>query len=282
MSWPAACAALAATSIAAADPAAEGCPPWCPVPHVPQQVSPHAKGRWGPGFAMRTLSLRSSEERTHIGDDDRAVGGAGVEERSLAYLTLGKVNARYTDFIALGGGPGGFDGGLGVDAAIGYEPLFGDHHGPFARVGIRAHAFYGQHFHTSVLELPQMQLGYSYLRHALHLEAGARTGPVLTGRYGVDGGTTTSLGGSFEVGGYVALGARPVRLDLEASRVRLDPGPEGPVESLEALLCGALARPNICLRASGMRATLVGIAGPTRATAAYLGLTVGIGPAEWR
>jgi hypothetical protein len=231
---------------------------------------------------MRTLSLSGSESRTRLGADDRTAGSFGVEERSLAYLSLGKVNARYTDFFALGGSGAGFDGGLGVDAAIGLRPLFGKHHGPVVRLGIRAHYVYRPHFHTSLLELPQLQLGYAYLRKPLHLEAGARSGPVLTGRYGVDGGATTSLSGAFEVGGYVAFGARPVRLDVEASRVRLDPGPEGPVESIDALLCGALARPTVCFHGYAARGRLVGVAGLTRATAAYIGLTIGLGPVEWR
>jgi hypothetical protein len=231
---------------------------------------------------MRALSLRASEERTRIGNDDRTGGSIGVDEHALAYLSLGKVNARYKDFITFGGGGAGVDGGLGIDAAIGLQPLFGDHHGPVVRLGLRAHYLYQQHFHTSLLELPQFQLGYSYIRKTLHLEAGARGGPVLTGRYGVDGGAATSLAGSFEVGGYAAIGARPVRLDVEASRVRLDPGPEGPVESLDALLCGALSRPIVCFHGSAVRGALVGGAGLTRATAGYVGLTVGIGPVEWR
>jgi hypothetical protein len=230
---------------------------------------------------MRALSLRGSEERTRIGADDRTAASVGVEERALAYLTLGKVTARYTDFFSMGGGGRGIDGGLGVDAAIGVRPLFGEHHGPIARLGIRAHYLYGQHFHTSLLELPQLQLGYSYLRKALHFEAGARSGPVLTGRYGVDGGAATTLSGVFEVGGYAAVGARPIRLDVEASRVRLDAGPEGPVESIDALLCGT-ARAIVCFKSYLARGGLVGVGGLTRATAVYIGLTVGLGPVEWR
>lgn len=280
--WFLALAAVAAPSTAFADPSTEGCPPWCPAPHTPPHVSAHAKGRWRPGFAMRALSVQGAEEHTRIGADDHTAGSFGVEERALAYLSLGKVNARYTDFFTMGGGPAGFDGGLGIDAAIGFRPLIGEHHGPIARLGLRAHYRYHQHFHSSLLELPQLELGYAYLRKTLHLEVGVRGGPVLTGRYGVDGGATTNLSGTFEVGGYLAFGARPVRFDLEASRVRLDAGPEGPVESIDALLCGALSRPIVCFHGSAARGDLLGVAGLTRATATYIGLTVGIGPVTWR
>jgi len=273
-------AMIVSSSTASADPRTEPCPPECPAPRV--RVGAHAKGRWWPGFAMRALSLRISDERTHIGGDSRTAGSAGVEERALSYLSLGKLNARYTDFLSLGGGDAGVDGGLGVDAAIGYQPLLGEHHGPFVRFGIRAHSLYRGRFHTSLFELPQAQLGYSYIRRTLHLEAGARSGPVLTGRYGVEGGAATDLGGSLEVGGYVAVGVRPLRLDVEASRVRIDPGAEGPVNSIDALLCGAMARPIVCFHGSAVRGDLVGTTGLTRATAAYVGLTVGFGPVEWR
>jgi hypothetical protein len=73
-----------------------------------------------------------------------------------------------------------------------------------------------------------------------------------------------------------------VRLELDASRVRLDAGAEGPVESIDALLCGALARPIVCFHGYAARGGLVGVTGSTRATAAYIGLTVGIGPVTWR
>ena len=265
-----------------ADVQLEGCPPWCPVPHVKEKVSPRAKGRWWPGFAMRALSFSAADERTRFGASDRTAASVGVEERALAYMTLGSVSARYTDFLALGGGGAGVDGGLGLDAAVGLRPLLGDRHGPFARIGVRAHYLYRGHFHTSLLELPQLQLGYSYIGRALHLEAGVRGGPALTGRYGLEGAKTTDLDGSLEVGAFLGFGMRPLRLDLEASRVRLDPGPEGPVESLQALLCGVLSRPTICFKSSAMRGDLAGGGGFGRATAVYIGVTLGIGPVEWR
>ena len=278
----AAAVALASTpSLVWADAQLEGCPPWCPAPHTDIRVSPRAKGRWWPGFAMRSLSLRGSVERTRIGTDDRTAASIGVEEHALAYMSLGHISARYTDFLALGGGGAGVDGGLGLDAAVGYRPLFGQRHGPFGRLGVRAHWLYRGHFHSSLLELPQAQVGYSYIGRRLHLEAGARGGPVLTGRYGVDGGAATRLGGSLEVGAYVGAGFRPLRLDVEASRVRLG-GADGPVDSLDALLCGTLARPTVCFHGTGLRGDLGGSSGRGQATAVYVGVTIGIGPVEWR
>jgi hypothetical protein len=269
-------------STAWGDAEVEGCPPWCRAPHKPVEISPRAKGRWWPGFAMRSYSLRVSDERTVIGRDDRTAASVGVEERALAVLSLGTWSARYTDFIALGGGAAGVDGGFGTDAAVGYRPLFGDRHGPFARLGVRAHWYHRAHFHTSILEVPQLQLGYSFIGRRLHVEAAARGGPVLTGRWGVDGAAATRLGGSLEVGGYVSLGFRPLRLDVEASRVRLDAAIPGPVESLDALLCGTLAKPIVCFHGSALRGSLVGGPGLARATATYVGVTIGFGPVEWR
>ena len=52
---------------------------------------------------MRALSLRGSVERTRVGDGDRTAGSLGVEERALAYLSLGHWSARYSDVLSLGG-----------------------------------------------------------------------------------------------------------------------------------------------------------------------------------
>jgi hypothetical protein len=231
---------------------------------------------------MRALSLRGSLERTRLGDGDRTAGSLGVEERALSYMSLGSLSARYSDLLALGGGDAGVDGGLGVDAALGFHAKFDGRHGPLGRLGVRAHWLHHGHFHTSLLELPQAQLGYGYVTRTLHVEAAARGGPVLTGRYGVDGGSSARLGDSLEVGGYVAFALRPVRLDVEASRIRLDAGASGPVDSLEALLCGALGHPTACVQVITARGRLA--VGPAleRATAVYVGVTIGIGPVEWR
>jgi hypothetical protein len=254
----------------------------CPGIQAEIRVSTRAKGRWRPGFAMRALSLRGSVERTRVGNDDQTAGSLGVEERALAYLSLGNLSARYSDFFALGGGDAGVDGGVGVDAALGYRAPLGERHGPLARVGVRAHWLYYGHFYTSLLELPQAQLGYSYVSRGAHVEAAARAGPVLTGRYGVDGGAATRLGGSLEVGGYAALAVRPLRLDIEVARVRLDGGERGPVDSLDALLCGALGHPTVCLRTGVMRGRLVARSALEEAKAFYVGVTIGVGPVEWR
>jgi hypothetical protein len=261
----------------------EGCPPWCPPAHVKEEVSARARGRWWPGFAMRSLSLRGSSERTQIGRDDRTGGSLGVEERALAYLSLGRLSARYADFLSLGGSDAGVDGGLGVDAALGYRAPIGERHGPFGRLGVRAHMHYRAHFYTSLLELPQAQLGYAYLGRRFHVEAAARGGPVLTGRYGVDGGAATRLDGSLEAGGYIAMGFRPLRLDVEASRVRLDSGgAQAPVDSVDVLLCGVLSKPIVCFHGSADRGKLAGISGLTPATGTYVGVSIGFGPVEWR
>lgn len=249
--------------------------------------------RWRPGFAMRVLSIRGTVERVRLGRDSSATGTVGVEERALAYLNQGWISARYTDLLGIGAGDEGIEGGLAVDAALGLRLPWpprsrgGEQarHGPFLRVGARAHLLDRGHLLTSLVELPQAQLGYSLLAPNIHVDLGARAGVSLAGRYllhGSDDAAPRKLGSAAELGGYAAIGVRPFRLDVEVSRVTA-PGDLGPVDALSALLCSVLSPPTLCVKGELLRADVIGSSGATiSSSGAYVGMSLGLGPAEWR
>jgi hypothetical protein len=232
---------------------------------------------------MRALSLRGSVERVRFGDASKTAGSVGIEERALAYLNKGWFSARYLDVFAIGGGNAGVDGGLGMDGALGLRAPFAERHGPFFRLGVRAHLLHRGRFHTSLVEFPQAQLGYSLLARAIHVDLGARAGYSLVGRYAIDGAPSRRLGSTPEFGGYGAIGLRPIRLDVEVSRIASGNVNLTPVDTLSALLCGVASPPTVCVRAELLRGDVRGPSGqPLPSSSAYLGISVGVGPAEWR
>lgn len=266
---------------ARADVTLEGCPPWCPTPHVAFKPSAHAPGRWYPGFAFRAFSLRASTEQTRTGETRDGAGAIGVEDAAMGHVHKGWLTARYSDRVALGYGSDGFDGGLSFAGAMGLEPPIGAGHGPYARLGLRGEWLHRQRFHTSAIEFPEAQLGYDVASGSFHLDVGARAALVWVGRYGVDGAVTRRLGDSPDLGVYLDFALRPIVLGASASRVAPKDAPS-PVDRAEFLLCGVLGKPTVCARSSFFRGDLRGPGGSETTSAAYVGVSIGLGPGEWR
>ncbi|MBK7582703.1 MAG: hypothetical protein IPI67_21215 [Myxococcales bacterium] len=183
------------------------------------------------------FGLRGSETAV-AGSDTK--GGVSLSSTSASYLTdrQAGVSARASHFAFLGGGRGGMQGGIGVDLGIGLYQAVGPHHGPFSRLGGRGFVLSYPVFYASLIELPDLQLGYQWLSRSLHLELALRAGPVLTGRMHPDG-ERRRLGGGFEWGGHTALRAGAVSFELELTHVEgRDDQPRGGVDLVAASLCG--------------------------------------------
>lgn len=241
---------------------AVGCvPPSCPSDST-VQILPNLFG------------LRASETAIDGRDPKAAVG---LVSESVSYLQDPKagVNARLSHFALLGGGRSGLEGGLGVSLAGGLLVPVGADHGPFSRLGLRAQMLGNDVLWTSLVELPELELGYQLLRRTLHLELAARGGAVLVGRYNPDG-ARRPLGSAFEYGGLVATRVGAVDFDLEWTRIEArgsDPGT--PVDVLSALLCGGANYFGVCFDAR-LYAGDVREAGRVRErTSAFIGLSLG-------
>lgn len=199
------------------------------------------------------FGIRGGETSVH-GLDAKA--GVSLHSVSTSYVTSrrGGVSARAGHFAFIGGGRGGMEGGIGLDVDFELYHAVGDNHDPFSRLGGRGFLLGNPVFFASLVELPQLQLGYQLLKRELHLELAARGGPVLAGRVNPDD-ERRRLGGSFEWGGHLAVGVGPLNLGVELSHVEPGEGdPHGGVDILSALLCGGARYMGACFDARLFRA----------------------------
>lgn len=197
---------------------------------------------------FRVFGARASETRVDIGGASRDAFGVLVAFEHHGYATLWNLTTRSSDFGLIGGGSGGFEGGIGGDFAFGWRAPFGALHGPFARIGLRGHLLGNDDLYTSILELPVGQLGYQVLDGTdLLVEIAAEAAPVLAGRYNAGDARPRKLGGSLDWGAHA--GARYSVLHLEASYAHIADSDSalGPLQILGGTLCGEAAPVALCL-----------------------------------
>lgn len=211
----------------AAPPAARCTAPCLPVPRDVDEFG--------------TVGVRVSE--THVKtrlDTTTSVGVLAALDNQL-YFTPGLFSMRALDFGFIGGGSGGFEGGLGGDFAFGARAPFGPHQGPFVRLGFRGYLFGNDDLYNSLLELPTGQVGYQLLvGRRLLFELAASGAPVLVGRYDVDGALPRKLGKSFEWGGHLAVRVAGVHLEVGYSRFEPERGSAyDALDMLNGQLCAA-------------------------------------------
>lgn len=149
--------------------------------------------------------------------------------------------ARTTGLARIGGGEDGADGVFAADLAFGDRADLGEHHGPFLRGGVRGHYFGSFRLMSSLLEVPQVQLGYQFKKNdrdlPLLFELGGRGGFVLAGRT-ITSGSRADIGLSADVGGHAAVGVGPVRLEAGYMRVFKKSFGDPSLEVFDATACG--------------------------------------------
>jgi hypothetical protein len=212
------------------------------------------------------FGIRAGQTAVH-GSDTKA--SLGLVSESAAYLTDHRAGftARSAHFAMLGGGRAGIEGGLGLGVGLGLYQGLGQNHGPFSRLGGRGFLMGNAAFYASLLELPQLELGYQLFDRDLHLELSAHGGAVLTGRYHPDD-ERRRLGSAFAWGGLAAARVGPIDLDVDFTRVGAsDSDPNGPLDLVSALLCGSVHYFGVCFD------THVFAGDP--AGTAFLGLAIG-------
>jgi hypothetical protein len=247
--------------------------PLCPAVERPFGRCPIERDRLD---IVTVFGARGSVTRVEGSD---AVAGLLLGGEGLAYDTRGMATLRLAHFAYLGGGTGNLEGGIGLAYAMGAIAKLGDGHGPLARLGGRAHLHGNDELYASLVELPELQLGYQLLRRRLHVELAARAGAVLVGRYN-PGAARRRLGKAFEWGALAALRWEAIHLDLEWMRIEARSSePNTPVDVLSGMLCGAVNPLALCLdlrRYSGQARPNRGGA-PLDLDATYIGLAIGAG-----
>jgi len=275
---PAPAPAPASARLVIAAPASEEtCAPGCP--HAP-------RGKWDKRWSPAQVDtgvggLRVSSTMLNGSDHDTSGATLGLQfgGQEQSYGAMGLFSSRNSSFAHIGGGRAGFEGGIGIDFAGGMRTSLTDGSAGFLRLGARGWLLGNNYLYSSMLEVPQLQLGWQWLQRGKVVEVAGRTGPVLVGRYNTGDDAFRKLGDAFEVGGHAAVHLEPGHLELGYTRVYAT-SPGRPVDMVQGSICGQALVLAICVDGKYFRGDqrLGGVPdafGP--AEAFYGGLTIGIG-----
>jgi hypothetical protein len=260
-------------AVAASAPSAPPCappePPRCTEADS-EQVGPMSTGCSGM-FGIRGSVTRLS------GVNARRDSGLMLWAEGEEYVRRWIWSTRSTYKFGIGGGGAGFEGTLFGGWAGGVRIPAGKHHGPVLRAGLVGYLRGNDAFYGSLLELPQLQLGYQYLRGSTVIELGATSGAVLVGRSRTGEAVRRVLGAGMEIGAYGALQLPWVRLGLNLTRLPTDDGLSAPVDVAEGTLCARLAPLALCAdaRATFTEAVVSPDAPASEVRSVYAGLSLG-------
>jgi hypothetical protein len=193
------------------------------------------------------------------------------------YVRRGIWSSRSLHKFGIGGGSGGFEGTLFGNFAGGVRIPVGKHHGPVLRAGLVGYLRGNDAFYDSLLEVPQLQLGYQYLRRSTVIELGATSGAVLVGRSRIGEATRRVLGAGIEIGAYGAVQLPWGRLGINLTRLPTDDALSAPVDVAEGTLCARVAPLALCAdaRATFTEAVVAPGAPASEVRSLYAGLSVG-------
>jgi hypothetical protein len=234
----------------------------------------------GPFFASTGCSgvfgLRGSAVDTH-GAPAPAGSGLMLSAEGEEFVRRGLFVTRGSHRLAIGGGGVGFEGALQGGLAGGFRIPVGERHGPVFRAGIFGYLRGNDAFYASLLDLPQLQLGYQYMHGKTVIELGATSGAVLTGRFRAGEAETRQLGAGLEVGAYAALHVPWVRASISAMRLPASDTVSTPVRTAEGTLCAVSAPFAICVDARAQLADAVVAAAlaPSEVRSIYGGVAFG-------
>ncbi len=176
--------------------------------------------------------------------------------------------------LALGGGNAGLEGTLMGGAAFGFRIPVGEHQGPVVRAGAEGYIFGNDAFYSSLLELPQVQLGWQWSEGHAVAEVAALSGVVLTGRFRSGDEGAVDLGAGLTYGGHVSIQVPWVRLSALVERL---PGATGlgSVDMAMGTLCAVASPVAICGDALIEQTRMTVAGADTFVRAAYGGITLG-------
>ncbi|HEV8247770.1 MAG TPA: hypothetical protein VGP93_18475 [Polyangiaceae bacterium] len=231
-----------------------------------------------PGDELAVFGARGSETLSQVGADSEHAAAVEFSLTNHAYQGSGLWTNRSLFFGFIGGGSAGVEGGLGADIAGGLRIHFAPTHGPIVRLGVRGYLLGNDVLYSSLLELPEGQLGYQILSRQALVEIAFSAGPVLTGRYDVGRADPRKLGGTFEWGGHFALRADVLHAELSLSRLETEQGSALPaIEQVSLVLCGMPPPFGICLDVRRWATQVRDSGAVLDSRANYVGLQIGIG-----
>lgn len=251
-----------------------------PYQHPPPTEPWEAPGdRWDAGAGgWILLGLRGSR---------LAVSGSDADATSYGMQLVGGVDGTFTgdifsfrglSFAGLGGSSESLEGFTEGMASFGVRGYFGEHHGPFARLGYGWEAMGNDKTFLWYIELPGAQAGYQIFTEDLVLELGGRGSVMLGGGYYTGDEAERDFKTSLAWGGVGLLAVTPVALSGEYIRIEArQTAPETPVDIASARLCAGYIFAG-CADLKHIRADVSFPDGSIHdATSFYLGISLGVG-----
>ncbi len=191
----------------------------------------------------------------------------GTEEKNLHLET----------FFSLGGGSAGFEGALQGKRLWGALFRSGAHNGLAARIGFHGWIWGNNQLYSSLLSVPEGELGWQFARGRFLFEAGVHGGAVLVGRYRPGVEESRKLGRSVDYGAYASIITEQTQVSLEMTRVDSLPwnSDEKPVDDLHGTLCLIPIPVALCLRGDWLHGRSPA-ASPRVHDSFYAGLVIGL------
>lgn len=178
-------------------------------------------------------------------------------------------------------GAKGVQGGFTSALSGGPRISLGRNDGIVVRAGAEASIFGNRYLWDSLLELPQVQVGYQWLVPHSVADVALKTGYVLLGRHNTGGDGFRSLSGAPEFGAIASLHLGPV--DLRAAWSHILARHDGdPIDWFEGAFCGYASSIVLCqttrYEVGDVNVARGGRLESRHSQVAYLGLTIGVRP----
>ncbi|MBX3186819.1 MAG: hypothetical protein KF819_07385 [Labilithrix sp.] len=265
----------------------------------PARADDRRDDTWSALWAVRLaaphiVGVRASFTDVQSGSSDLGLGlwmhGTGYHEGDLNFRSATGIRLVQTN---------GIEGGLSSDLAIGRRFDVTDDGGVFIRGGARGFIEANNLVQTSMLEVPQVQLGYQITNEGGKTFTSSRRRRSRDWRmtetpylFELAGRGSIGLAARYEIGadkrdfrpapaggGHVAIGFGP--LHVEGSFTRLAPtgAVRAPFDVLEVNGCFVVSELALCGDARYLVTSLATAAGPPEAqTIIYAGFTLGLAP----
>lgn len=239
-------------------------------------ASPPAAAREAEATDVTESGLHAGLTRTRGGDKNGQLAAFGISFSHLGFGYEKPFTLRVINGLSLAVGEKGIEGGFENAVAGGVRVPVGLHHGLVVRGGVEFSIFGNRYLWNSLLELPQLHVGYQWLVPGAVLDIAAKSGYVLFGRHNTGDSGTRDLGGAPEIGGIGSIHYGPI--DLRSGYSRIYPRHGGtPVQLFQGALCGNPRRLVFCTDVRYEQGDARLPDGTLRdAHVSYLGMTIGI------
>jgi hypothetical protein len=232
---------------------------------------------------VSTIGLTGMVTAARGGDADDRLGSLSLSSRRMGFAYDRGLDVRVVNTLALGASEHdrkvGFHGDASVEASGGYRFHVAEAHGPFVRGGILALIGGDSLVYQSLVELPQVQVGYQYIGAMEIFEIAGRSGFSILGRSDTGDHASRHLDHSVDVGAMGTVRTGPVLVTTEWSHFLAD-GSGTPVDWLTVALCGIARSIAICTDIRSVSGD-VSVSSQTLAASRVTQVGITVGSSRW-